>query len=78
MPGGRDILPHLRCRPRHCGTLDGRHAAADAASHLRPIAIERALHDEIDKDRVKGSEVAEPSPATFPRGESPSSQNPGI
>jgi len=34
--------------------------------------------NEVDRDRVKGSGVAEPSPATFPRGESPSSQNQGI
>jgi DHA3 family tetracycline resistance protein-like MFS transporter len=34
--------------------------------------------NEVDKDRVKGSEVAAPSPVTFPQGESPSSQNLGI
>jgi predicted MFS family arabinose efflux permease len=34
--------------------------------------------NEVDRGRVKGSAVAEPPPATFPLGESPSSQNLGI
>jgi len=41
------------------------------------IMLSRKIND-VDRDRVKGSEVAEPSPVTFPSGESPSSQNPGI
>ena len=34
--------------------------------------------NEVDRGRVKGLAVAEPPPATFPLGESPSSQNLGI
>jgi MFS family permease len=41
------------------------------------IMLSRKIN-EVDKDRVKGSAVAEPPPATSPRGESPSSQNLGI
>lgn len=41
------------------------------------IILSRKIN-EIDKDRVKGLAVAEPPPATSPRGENPSSQNLGI
>jgi len=41
------------------------------------IILSRKIN-EIDQDRVKGSAVAAPSPATFPRDENPSSQNLGI
>jgi MFS family permease len=41
------------------------------------IILSRKIN-EVDKDRVKGSVVAEPPPATSPRGENPSSQNLGI
>ena len=41
------------------------------------IILSRKIN-EVDEDRVKGSEVAEPPPATSPRGENPSSQNLGI
>jgi DHA3 family tetracycline resistance protein-like MFS transporter len=41
------------------------------------IFISRKIN-EVDKDRVKESAVAAPPPATFPQGESPSSQNLGI
>jgi len=41
------------------------------------IILSRKIN-EVDAGRVKQSAVAEPSPMTYPRGESPSSQNPGI
>jgi MFS family permease len=41
------------------------------------IILSRKIN-EVDKDRVKGSVVAEPPPATSPQGENPSSQNLGI
>jgi MFS family permease len=41
------------------------------------IILSRKIN-EVDQDRVRGSEVAEPPPGTSPRGENPSSQNLGI